>query len=75
MTPKLRAIIAHETPAANPTDTAGLAYVLRNALGSIETRRTRLTVEELSDHELKPHGSCPPRETPQVALIPVVDRG
>ena len=48
MTPKLRAVIARETSAANPAETTTLTYMPRDARGSLETWRTRLTDAEIA---------------------------
>jgi hypothetical protein len=48
LTAKLRTVIAHETSAANPVDTPDPGYRPRDARGSLETWRTRLTAEEIA---------------------------
>jgi Sulfotransferase family len=47
MTSKLRTVIEHDTSAANPVETYSPAYTPRNARGSLETWRTRLTAAEI----------------------------
>ena len=47
MTAKLRTIIETSTSAANPVETNSPAYLPRNARGSLETWRTRLTAAEI----------------------------
>src|SRR5687768_2230789 len=47
MTAKIRTVIEHDTSAANPAETNSPAYMPRNARGSLETWRTRLTATEI----------------------------
>jgi hypothetical protein len=47
MTAKLRTVIEEDTSAANPVETTSPAYLPRNARGSLETWRTRLTAAEI----------------------------
>jgi hypothetical protein len=48
MTAKIRAVIERYTSSSNPVETASPAYQPRNAPGSLETWRTRLTAAEIA---------------------------
>jgi Sulfotransferase domain len=47
MTEEIRAIIAKDTSASNPVETNSPVYMPRNARGSLETWRTRLTAADI----------------------------